>query len=460
MNEKEKQAARDKIDDDSETLELFPDEERGSKDKSASNRIIRAGKWLKDNYDFRFNVVTGETFVKRKEEKEFVYFDDRIYARIFSDIAMNANMSIAENHFRSLIYRDNLITKDYHPFREYLLNLPEWDQQTDHIKEFLKSVALKNEADRDYLIFGFKKWFVGLVVSMFVDELHRFFVNQTALILVSKEQGRKKSTWLQGLLPKQLQQRYYNEGSFDWRNKDHNIELARNVILNMEEMDAFNKNDVDAMKGKITQVMVKERPPFGRANLILKRRASFCGSTNNLEFLRDETGSRRWFVVEIEYMNYEPDYNVDLMYSQALALFHNDPATGQPFKYWFDLDEIRRLENENERFTRRSMEEELILGSFRPVDEDEIKDKGNDLDTLIRFYRPTDLANKLAGQYPRLNVNNSVVYNLGKALRKNGFIQTHRKVNGKISRFWAVAEILDKTARPVDSKGDEDDSPI
>jgi predicted P-loop ATPase len=162
------------------------------------------------------------------------------------------------------------------------------------------------------------------------------------------------------------------------------------------------------MKSKITQPQVSLRLPYGRADIYAKRRASFCGSINDRQFLRDETGSRRWFVIEIENISYDQNFNVDLMYAQALSLYQTK------FRYWWDGEDINELELRNEEYTQPSMEEEYLLRAFEPpADKDD--------SSLIQYLTTSEIATRIAGSNDRMNINNSVIRGLGKALTKHSF---------------------------------------
>lgn len=453
MNEKEKATFRDEFEKQSEQLDLL-DEETFSKNDSKNNKIIRAGRFIEMNYDIRFNVVTGETFVKYTDEPEdkLRFFDDREYWALFRNLQTNKNnIAISENSLKALIYSRGGIVKDYHPFKDYLLSLPEWDNETDHIKEFLKSVMLRRESDRDYFLEWFKKWFVALVVTIYEDEIDSYLINQMALIFISQTQAKKKSTWLRGLLPKQLRKRYYYEGSFDTHNKDHEFELARNIIINMEELDSFNKNDIDALKSKITQMQIKQRPAYGRANIVLKRRASFCGSTNNLNFLRDPTGNRRWFAVEIDYLDYDPEFNLDLIYSQAFAMYK------QGFCYWLEQVDIDRMEEQNENFVRTSIIEDYLFAEYDVVEKAEYNAEKKNPESIVLVLTAGEILSRLCGKHPRLNSNDSYSYQIAKLLNKYDCHKIRRKVGKKTRHLYAVKPIISLTSDSIkDNERDEE----
>src|SRR5690606_13277862 len=132
-----------------------------------------------------------------------------------------------------------------------------------------------------------------------------------------------------------LQLKYFYGSTFQFNNKDHEKFLAHKIIINLDEMAALNRTDMESVKSKITQDQVVLRPQYARVDIHLKRRASFTATNNNIEFLKDDTGSRRFFVVEVENIDPREDFELDMMYAQGLYHFKNK------LRYWFDREDIR-----------------------------------------------------------------------------------------------------------------------
>ncbi len=70
-----------------------------------------------------------------------------------------------------------------------------------------------------------------------------------------------------------------------------------------------SKKDVGAIKALITQRKDQFRPPFGSSVGTYPRKSILVGSLNEDEFLRDRTGNRRFWVIELPY---DPDLGEQL----------------------------------------------------------------------------------------------------------------------------------------------------
>lgn len=401
--------------------------------KDPRYKFIKIINYLTNKYDFMFNTINTDIEYKLKESEDFKYFDDMDYIDVRLDLQMNCGMPVSKDVYETSLYSSS-VSHRYNPFREYIFGLPAWDQKTDHIKHYLQQISLRSEDDRNYFINGFKKWFVALVMSLIEDIPDPFFINQTCLVFVGG-QGKYKTTWLKRLLPRHLQLRYFYGSNFQTHNKDHEKYLATKIIINLDEMAALNKTDIESIKSKITQDQVVVRLPFARKDIHLKRRASFCGSINQMEFLKDDTGSRRWFIVEVDSVSLRDDFNPDLLFAQALFLYK------EGFQYWFDSTDIEEMEKYNEKFKLKSMEEELILKHFSIPTINEIKAKS------VEYMSATDISNFFSDKYTKINTNNTTIKNIGIILRRLGYEKRSRRLNDSETpvSLWCVKKVFEPT---------------
>jgi len=415
----------------SEKVELNKKKKRGK--LKNTNPIIRAVEFLGQSYDIRLNEDTKQIEFRAKvkkgeKEKEYDIIDDTMYRYLRIELEMNG-ICLTDDKFRNVIYSGYFFDK-YAPFKEYIYNLPKWDGKTDHIKRWCQQVQLiDEEKHRNYFIEGFKKWFVALVVSLIVDKPHRYYINQTCLIFTGK-QGRFKSTFLDNLLPEQWRLRYYMAGIYDFHKEEHQKYLGQKVIINLEELAAFNRGDIEAIKTRITQPVVSLRLKWGKEDTFFKRRASFVGTTNDKEFLMDISGTRRFFIMPVDRISIDDTLKVEEIYSQAFAMFKKG------FKYWFDDEDITQIEAMNEDFKMTSLEESLVDYYYRKPDKEDYE-----ISNRVQYVSATDATNRLCKKFERLNANNSVVRNIGKAFSSKGYTQTHKKVNRISVKLWHVIEV-------------------
>ncbi len=392
--------------------------------KNSKNEIIRTVKFLRENWDFRYNSISKQTEIKRKGEKYFKKFDDIEYHDLSIAISLSG-ISLTDEKFKHIIY-GTMVAERYNPLTEYFFSLPKWDGKTDYIKDYCSILELQDENKREFVNECFKKWIVGCVGSI----INENEVNHLCLILVGG-QGTGKSTFLNNLVPKNLKKDYLYSNTFLPHSKDHILFLATKWLINLDELEVFNKTDIRTIKSVITQPQVELRKAYTKESIIAKRIASFCGSVNNVEFLNDETGSRRFLPIHVKNIRYTENKSLDKMYAQAFALYKDDT-----FIHYINATDLKHLEIYNDDFKILTMEEEMVLKFFRKPSEEELKTKR----VMISYLQPNEIVDLLCKKFDKLNHNSTVKNNVGKALSKYNFNKVTKRLTGydKPLKVWEV----------------------
>ena len=276
---------------------------------------------------------------------------------------LSREKTVIKEHLRSILASDYV--PKYHPFRYYLEHLPPWTpEQGDAIMGLSLTVNVRGDADEQILFYEYlRKWLVAMVAS-WVD---RKVVNNVMLVLIG-EQGSYKTTWFSHLLPPQLRDYFYTKTNSGLVSKDDLLTLAEYGLVCWEELDTMLPKELNKLKAAMTMPTINERAPFERYHENRPHLATFCGTGNNLQFLSDTTGTRRWLPFEVESIEspLSQPFDHDAIFAQAYTLYR------QGFRYWFDRPEIERLQRHNVTFEAPNMERELIDQYFRKPKEGEV----------------------------------------------------------------------------------------
>ena len=161
-----------------------------------------------------------------------------------------------------------------------------------------------------------KKWLVGMVAG-WVDQSE---VNHVILIFIG-EQGIYKTTWFNYLLPPELRDYFYTKTNASRMTKDDLLTLAQYGLVCYEELDTMSPRELNQLKSAVTMPSIDERAAYAHFHEHRKHIASFCGTGNNVQFLSDPTGTRRWLPFEVESIMSPRDhpFNYEGVYSQAYA---------------------------------------------------------------------------------------------------------------------------------------------
>ena len=284
----------------------------------------------------------------------YTNLDDRDVNTLWA--ALCQEKPVIKQHLLNVIESDYV--PSYHPFRYYLEHLPPWtEEQGDHIMGLSLTVNVKGDSDEQILFYQYlKKWLVAMVASWVNPKV----VNNVMLVLIG-EQGAYKTTWFANLLPPQLRDYFYTKTNSGLVSKDDLLTLAQYGLVCWEELDSMQQKELNKLKAAMTMPSINERAAYARYHENRPHLASFCGTGNNVQFLSDTTGTRRWLPFEVENIEspLSSPFDYDGIYAQAYALYR------QGFRYWFDKPEIERLQRHNEAYTTSNDEEDLVAEYFR-----------------------------------------------------------------------------------------------
>ena len=313
--------------------------------------------FMADRIMLRYNVITGRIEYRLPSSYEhdgtcWQPINDRIVNSLWTELSAQKPARV-QDIFRVI---ESDYTPEYNPFLFYLDHLPKWDGN-DHILAMSVSVSVKGSVEEQMLFADYlKKWLVGMVAA-WIDPT---VVNNVILVLIG-EQGSYKTTWFNYLLPPQLSNYFYTKTNSSCVGRDDLITLAQYGLICWEELDTMNARELNQLKAAVTMTSIDERAAYAHFHEHRAHIASFCGTGNNVQFLSDPTGNRRWLPFEVESIESprEHPFHYEGIYSQAYALYNAG------FQYWFSRDEILKLQIHNKQFETPRLELELIDVFFR-----------------------------------------------------------------------------------------------
>lgn len=112
------------------------------------------------------------------------------------------------------------------------------------------------------------------------------------VLVLEGKQGTRKSTSM-GILGGD----WYIETTASPDNKDFFMMLQGNLVIEFSEGESLSRADIKQLKAVITTQYDKFRAPYERHIQTHPRRCVFAMTTNQEEYLKDETGNRRWLPV-------------------------------------------------------------------------------------------------------------------------------------------------------------------
>ena len=247
--------------------------------------------FLRRRYMFRRNTVTGD--LEFQEKYRYVLWWQPLTEEAKNDInnaAIQEGIKVWPKDLERILV--SRFTHQYDPVREWLDALPQWDGR-DRLGELADRVKTQTPDWRE----NFKIWMRSMV-SQWRAGRDAMYGAQMVLMLVGG-QGTRKSTFMRMLLPKDLMPFYIDR--IDFANKKEALRaLSRFLLINIDEYDQISKSQTAFLKHLIQRTDVKERKLYSTTFEQSQRYAAFCATTNSLVPLKDESGSRRYLVVEVD----------------------------------------------------------------------------------------------------------------------------------------------------------------
>jgi len=185
----------------------------------------------------------------------------------------------------------SLVAKDasVHPVREYL-NALEWDGR-DRIDWWLE-VYLGAKGNPDYLTEVGRSWLISAVAR-----IEQPGCQADHMLVLEAIQGAGKSRAARTLA---ICPAWFADSIGDLRSKDSALQLCGKWVIELSELVAVRRADVEQVKGYISRTQDVYRPPYSRRAATVPRQCVFIGTTNEREYLRDRTGNRRYWPVRCE----------------------------------------------------------------------------------------------------------------------------------------------------------------
>jgi len=240
----------------------------------------------------------------------------------------------------------------HNPVARWIESSP-WDG-VDRLEAFFDTILSNNEALKRTLLF---KWAVSAVAALYQHDKSPFSAH--GVLVLQGEQAMGKTSWVRRLLPDMMSQEYIRTGMhLDPADKDHIVGAITNWIVELGELGSTMRKDVDRLKAFLTNCSDRVRRPYDRMESEYQRRTVFCSSVNERQFLKDDTGNRRFWVIECLHIDYAHDINQQQLWAQILKLYRDGA------QWWLSTEELGDLNNHVADYMEHDPIEELMLSNL------------------------------------------------------------------------------------------------
>ena len=272
-----------------------------------------------DNPDFKPRPLTDVDVIKMQ-----AWLQSFGFRKIGATAVRDAITEHAHNH-------------SFHPVRDYLDRCAkQWDGKERvgmwlHVYAGALLIVDENGNSTGYIEAVGKMFLVGLVARIYKPGC-KFDYHP----ILEGPQGLQKSKMGETLVGEE----YFSDQLPPIGSKDASQHLRGKWLVELPEMHAYTKAQIDEYKTFMTRRTERYRPPYGHKEVHEPRQCGFMGTTNKMRYLRDETGNRRSWPLACGEINIEAlEQDRDQLWGEVVQLFRKDVRWWPD--YTFEHEHIR-----------------------------------------------------------------------------------------------------------------------
>lgn len=282
------------------------------------------------------------------------------------------NLEITQQEFDNMLY-DIATDNSYHPFldklEEIYKNGFDYEKNYHIIDEVFNCLPVDTSfCELEFYEMLFVKWCINVVRQCENNYDKKIMPN--GVLIIQGNQGCRKTTFCEKLMPSN---EFVLTGSkLDPENKDSIQQNTNKVIVELGEMDSTFKAQQSALKAFFTRSTDVYRAAYDRNQSEIPRRTTFVGTVNKVDFLKDETGNRRYWIIPLK-----EGRNVDIEKMEKLNMWDFWSAIYYVYKNnmvkeYLEKDEMEKLNELNKRYNEEN-DCAIALNEKFDFDEKDIK---------------------------------------------------------------------------------------
>jgi len=252
-----------------------------------------------------------------------------------------------------------LLRNSINPVLDFIKS-KDWDGLT-RIESLCKTITLHDTSD-SYRNKILRYWLVQCVAAADGAESTpnvEASLKYELVLTLQGDQGLKKTSWIRSLLPRALRKYILDGVTLDVDNKDSIKHAISGWIVELGELDStYRKSDIAKIKSFLSSGVDIIRMPYALAHSKFKRRASFCASVNEHNFLVDETGNRRFAAFKVKAIDADHWIDMQQLWAEVYKLYIDG------HKWWLDNSEMAEFNENNAKHVKINPVEGALEDEF------------------------------------------------------------------------------------------------
>lgn len=298
----------------------------------------------------------------------------------------------------------------YNPVIKYLEECEFlYDGKTGHIDELCETLIVPEYFNKDLRNKLVTKWLLSTVNIAYNEG----YSTVEGCLVLQGPQGCGKTSWIKQLVPRELLKTGLD---LDPTNTDSIRKCIKYWVVELGELDSTMKSDQSKLKAFLTESIDEFRVPYAISPVRYNRTTSFFGTVNKSNFLKDETGDRRYWVIPVKDIDINKLRSLDInqIWGEVMSLLPNNKDN-----LYLNKEELQELAESNEEFSTKGNTQIMVEAGF---------DWNSNKDTW-EFKSTSEIAARLGLR---------TTSGLKEALESMGAEYGNKRINGKRQRGYLV----------------------
>lgn len=288
-----------------------------------------------------------------------------------------------------------------------------WDENNGRINELCECLMIPDYFSKSLRNKLVTKWLLNTANIAYNEG----YSNAEGCLVLQGPQGCGKTSFIKKIIP----HRFLKTGlDLDPSNTDSIRKCIKYWVVELGELDATMKSDQAKLKAFMTESADEFRKSYGRNPKRYNRTTSFYGTVNKSNFLKDETGDRRYWVIPVTSVDIDrlKKIEIEQLWGEVMNLL---PSNLDNLN--LNKDELKELLESNQEFRVKGSTQILVETGF-------LWDSNSD-DWV--FMQSPEIARHLGLK---------TTAGLKEALESMGAISKRKIINGKKLRGYLVPQFI------------------
>ncbi|WP_276632540.1 VapE domain-containing protein [Terrisporobacter hibernicus] len=241
------------------------------------------------------------------------------------------------------------------PVRKYLEDCEKiYDNKNNNIQKLCDCLITKKNFNQKLKRILIIKWLINTARIVYNNEGN---MNVEGVLTLQGGQGLGKTRFIKKIIPL-----YIKTGlDLDPSDKDKINQCIKYWVCELGELDSTLKKDLAKLKAFLTEQEDEFRRPYAAFPLKYPRMTSFYATVNQGDFLKDETGNRRYWVIPVEKIDFEKleEIDVNQLWGQVMHLLCSNK-----YAHYLTSDEMKMLNESNDEFTPMNHVQVMVEDGF------------------------------------------------------------------------------------------------